>query len=126
MSETHQRKCWNCGNVAEHERAYGDAVRCKRYGSMDTRRIKSPEPIPFRQLPPTPENLERIGWKIDRDSGPSGVSLESLGGVTIWYCLKNWNISDHEAEIQIPTPATMGDVLDWHSLLKIPVKEVGS
>ena len=76
----------------------------------------------FRQLPPTPENLERIGWKIDRDSGPSGVSLESLGGVTIWYCLKNWNISDHEAEIQIPTPATMGDVLDWHRLLGIPVK----
>jgi len=37
----HQRKCWDCGNVAGHESDVVPGVLCKRCGSQDTRRTKN-------------------------------------------------------------------------------------
>jgi DNA-directed RNA polymerase subunit RPC12/RpoP len=36
----HMRKCWTCGNVAEHEDSVTPWVRCKKCGSQDTRQVK--------------------------------------------------------------------------------------
>ncbi len=36
----HKRKCWDCGNVAEHEDNVVPHVNCKACGSQDTRWVK--------------------------------------------------------------------------------------
>ena len=36
----HERKCWGCGNVAEHEDNIVPHVLCKSCGSQDTRPTK--------------------------------------------------------------------------------------
>lgn len=36
----HQRKCWDCGNVAEHEDSIVPHVLCKKCGSQDTRLLR--------------------------------------------------------------------------------------
>lgn len=38
--ERHERRCWDCGNVAKHADAVVPAVLCTRCGSQDTRRTK--------------------------------------------------------------------------------------
>lgn len=38
-----QRKCWDCGNVAEHEDSVVPHVLCKACGSQDTRPVRKPE-----------------------------------------------------------------------------------
>lgn len=44
----HQRRCWDCGNVATHSDNVVPEVLCKKCGSQDTRLLKSPsEPTPF-------------------------------------------------------------------------------
>lgn len=35
-----QRKCWDCGNIAEHQDSVIPHVLCKNCGSQDTRLIK--------------------------------------------------------------------------------------
>ena len=35
--ELHYRKCWHCESVALHVERYGDWVKCRKCGSMDTR-----------------------------------------------------------------------------------------
>jgi hypothetical protein len=42
----HERKCWSCGNVAEHEDNVVPHVLCKQCGSQDTRLTKKPEGPP--------------------------------------------------------------------------------
>jgi len=37
----HSRKCWHCGNVAEHKDNIVPEVNCKLCGSQDTRAIKA-------------------------------------------------------------------------------------
>lgn len=39
MAGKHKRACFACGNMAMHEDNYGEKVKCKKCGSMDTRRI---------------------------------------------------------------------------------------
>lgn len=34
------RKCWNCGNVADHESDVAPGVCCRKCGSQDTRLIR--------------------------------------------------------------------------------------
>lgn len=46
MPDIHRRKCWDCGNVAEHTDSVVPAVLCHKCGSQDTRRIKEPSPVP--------------------------------------------------------------------------------
>jgi DNA-directed RNA polymerase subunit RPC12/RpoP len=48
MSESHVRKCWECGNVATHESSITPGVLCKKCGSQDTRKVrdKKSEPKP--------------------------------------------------------------------------------
>lgn len=41
MAEGHERKCWDCGNVATHESSITPGVLCKQCGSQDTRRVKA-------------------------------------------------------------------------------------
>ena len=36
----HQRKCWDCGNIAEHTDNVTPEVLCSKCGSQDTRAIK--------------------------------------------------------------------------------------
>ena len=38
MQESHERKCWDCGNVAIHESSITPGVLCKKCDSQDTRR----------------------------------------------------------------------------------------
>jgi len=38
-----KRKCWDCGNVADHEGNITPHVNCKKCGSQDTRLVK-PKP----------------------------------------------------------------------------------
>lgn len=40
----HQRRCWDCGNVAEHSDSITPWVLCGKCGSQDTRRVKPKEP----------------------------------------------------------------------------------
>lgn len=42
----HERKCWDCGNIAEHESDITPGVLCKRCGSQDTRRTKKAKRTP--------------------------------------------------------------------------------
>ena len=42
----HERKCHDCGNVAQHEDNVVPWVLCSKCGSQDTRRTKRPEPAP--------------------------------------------------------------------------------
>ena len=45
----HERKCWDCGNVADHYDNCTPEVNCKQCGSQDTRMTKKPpEPQPSR------------------------------------------------------------------------------
>ena len=39
----HERKCWECGNVAQHANNVTPEVLCKNCGSQDTRATKRPE-----------------------------------------------------------------------------------
>lgn len=39
-----KRKCWNCGNVAEHEDNVTPYVLCSICGSQDTRLVRDKEP----------------------------------------------------------------------------------
>lgn len=39
----HERRCHDCGNVADHEDNVTPYVNCKKCGSQDTRAIKSPK-----------------------------------------------------------------------------------
>lgn len=39
----HERKCWDCGNVADHEDNVTPAVLCNKCGSQDTRATKVKE-----------------------------------------------------------------------------------
>ena len=39
--DVHFRKCWGCGNIAEHLDSVVPHVLCKQCGSQDTRRIKT-------------------------------------------------------------------------------------
>ena len=41
--KTHERKCWNCGNVSVHTDDVMPEVLCRKCGSQDTRRTQSPE-----------------------------------------------------------------------------------
>lgn len=43
----HQRKCWDCGNVAMHAENVVPGVLCAKCGSQDTRLVK--------QIPPAVE-----------------------------------------------------------------------
>lgn len=42
----HQRRCWECGNVAEHKDSITPWVLCSKCGSQDTRRVKAVEDPP--------------------------------------------------------------------------------
>jgi ribosomal protein S27E len=37
----HERKCWDCGNIAVHQDNIVPEVNCKKCGSQDTRRLKT-------------------------------------------------------------------------------------
>lgn len=39
MQESHERKCWDCGNTATHESSITPGVLCPKCGSQDTRRV---------------------------------------------------------------------------------------
>jgi len=41
----HERKCWDCGSVAEHADNVTPEVLCKKCGSQDTRPTKRPKPF---------------------------------------------------------------------------------
>ena len=41
-SVPHERKCFDCGNVAVHQDNIKPEVCCKKCGSQDTRVVKSP------------------------------------------------------------------------------------
>lgn len=45
MKEQHERKCWDCGNVAIHESRIVPGVLCSKCGSQDTRATKKPKPF---------------------------------------------------------------------------------
>jgi DNA-directed RNA polymerase subunit RPC12/RpoP len=45
MSNSHERKCRDCGNVAVHEDNVTPWVNCRACGSQDTRLIRKPIPI---------------------------------------------------------------------------------
>jgi hypothetical protein len=40
MSEAHERRCFDCGNVTQHSSSIVPGVLCKKCGSQDTRRVK--------------------------------------------------------------------------------------
>ena len=40
-----RRKCWECGNVADHEDNITPWVNCKKCGSQDTRLVKEKKPL---------------------------------------------------------------------------------
>ena len=124
MSESHQRKCWDCGNVAEHADSVVPHVLCKLCGSQDTRRIRTPEPIAFRQLPPTPENLQRIGWGYWNHTAHMRTNRSPIGHRLVAY-REYWRLElGFNAVDKIPVPATMGDVLDLCRLLGIPCEVI--
>lgn len=43
----HERKCWECGNVAQHADNVTPEVLCKKCGSQDTRATKRREVSPY-------------------------------------------------------------------------------
>jgi hypothetical protein len=45
MTDLHERKCWSCGNVAEHADRVVPHVLCRICGSQDTRATKKPKPF---------------------------------------------------------------------------------
>jgi len=50
VTPAHERKCWDCGNVADHADDITPHVNCKKCGSQDTRRTKrrvekTPKPV---------------------------------------------------------------------------------
>lgn len=55
----HERKCWDCGNVAEHEDNVVPHVLCKKCGSQDTRAVKKPVA--------TVAELHPVQLKVSRD-----------------------------------------------------------
>lgn len=57
--ESHERKCWDCGNVAIHAKAITPEVLCSKCGSQDTRRT-------YRAGAPTSISLEEL--KRQRDT----------------------------------------------------------
>ena len=56
----HERKCWDCGNVAMHADNVTPEVLCKKCGSQDTRLTKNPEG------PPTISDLAMLVARLVR------------------------------------------------------------
>lgn len=40
LPETHKRKCWTCGNIADHASDITPGVCCQLCGSQDTRKLR--------------------------------------------------------------------------------------
>lgn len=55
----HERKCWDCGNIAEHEDNVVPHVLCKSCGSQDTRLIKPAVNVP--ELHPVQTHQSKAG-----------------------------------------------------------------
>ena len=90
----HQRRCWDCGNVAEHSDSITPWVLCGKCGSQDTRRVKllEPQKYPEYQVPaaePTPASGKDIDYEDSfRDArdlllivSPDVTPLDSLSGI---------------------------------------------
>jgi DNA-directed RNA polymerase subunit RPC12/RpoP len=60
----HQRKCHDCGNVAEHQDNVVPHVLCKKCGSQDTRLVK----VNVSPLPPA----------IDKQTSKTTIKIQSL------------------------------------------------
>lgn len=72
-SKSHQRKCWDCGNIAEHLDNITPEVLCKICGSQDTRLIKE------TQSEPQLKKWLRFNYKVeDNESGLFGRVLSYL------------------------------------------------
>lgn len=55
----HQRRCWGCGNVAEHSDSITPWVLCGKCGSQDTRRVPERDWTCGRYFDPQPEEKLR-------------------------------------------------------------------
>jgi len=69
VSKIHRRKCWDCGNIAEHTDNVVPEVLCKKCGSQDTRVVKDqavPPAVETRKLP----NGQRIAFEAWVTSPP--------------------------------------------------------
>lgn len=84
MSEPHERRCWNCGNVAMHADAVAPAVLCKKCGSQDTRRTKRSEPIPPNELDRrSAQRFFSENW-LDEQGNPAGGVVSGRGFTISW------------------------------------------
>lgn len=53
MTKPHPRQCWECGRLAMHDDNAGEAVKCSKCGSMDTRPVSKPKPGAYWPVAPT-------------------------------------------------------------------------
>jgi len=84
----HKRRCWDCGNLAEHKYPIMPWVLCAKCGSLDTRRVKRLEPqkYPDYQVPAVEQTP--VTWRV--------LSVEwdeTLEGQQVTVLTVNGNIS---------------------------------
>ena len=79
---SHQRLCWDCGNVAEHKDSITPWVLCGKCGSQNTRRLNRLEPQkhPEYQVPaaePTPARWRvlSVEWMPSSDDMPERTAV---------------------------------------------------
>lgn len=75
--ECHKRKCWDCGNIAEHEDTVVPHVLCEKCGSQDTRTVKSTLP----KLTPEQAALRAIRMHINDPTIGSEECLHNIGHI---------------------------------------------
>lgn len=89
----HQRRCWDCGNVAEHADSIVPAVLCTKCGSQDTRRLKRLEP---QRYPDYQTTLPGELLNVD--------TLQDNGKAAAWEAIWDWcavnGLPEHSFERQ--------------------------
>ncbi len=60
IHDPHERKCWDCGNIAIHEDRITPWVLCKKCGSQDTRAMSKPTPYPITHIEVPVDELDQL------------------------------------------------------------------
>jgi DNA-directed RNA polymerase subunit RPC12/RpoP len=73
----HERRCWDCGNTAEHEDNIVPHVLCTKCGSQDTRVVRKPEPpSPLSPVERAKSLLVKVAAEMVRGEGMPSEFLE--------------------------------------------------
>lgn len=77
MSDIHERKCHDCGNVAIHQDSITPWVLCPKCGSQDTRRTT---PVPPRETTHSVVSIEWFDQETPDRSGQTAIFVDGFIG----------------------------------------------